>query len=173
VPYELFEKLATLSSVLSNTERDNTTNAIRAEIKEIKKVGPQVMVQVAQDTLDRLRHSAQLIQDIEDLDRIMGRNLSVYSKDPKLQKVAKLIDGLSPLLKQAKEEEEKRKKDLSDKSNKANNRVEFTQQALLSYSSAVVTKAPLPEGYTNMKARLKEMSRLFRKEDKKAAGRGR
>lgn len=170
--YDLVNKFQELRKILSETPQNKTTKAIIEEMKAIRKAKPAAMVQVAKDTLDRLRHSAQLIQDLEDLSRDMNKPLSVYSRDSQLQKVTEQIAKLIPLLEKAQREEEAKKEVLKDESKKADERVEFAQQAIASYSAALPSRAPLPEKYQNMKAKLKEMSRLFKKADK-AASKGR
>ena len=162
----LEQAVARLAEALAFAPNNKTTNAVSRELNGIKARKPK-MIAVAKTTLDQLRHSQQLLLDIEDINQIMGANPRFLGNDKKLQQVATQIEKLHSLLERSKKEEETRYAELKDKSETASNTVSYATQAVQKYTGIIETKQELPKEYTNMKARLTKMSNLLEKSDPK------
>lgn len=161
---ELTQAVARLAEALAFAPNNKTTNAVRRELNGIKARKPK-MIAVAKTTLDQLRHSQQLLLDIETINSIMGKNPKFSGNDKKLQQVATQIEELHSLLEQSKKEEETRYAELKDKSETASNTVSYATRSVQEYTDIIETnqEQELPKQYTNMKARLTEMSNLSKK----------
>lgn len=126
--------LSTLTTILATTPTNELSNEVRKEVAQIKKVLPPKTIAIANDGLERLRHSSHLLLDLEQISEIMKTVHRFMGQDGKLQKINKQLEALKPLLEQAIIEERKRYLDIKQANDDFQSKVDYATDAVRTYS---------------------------------------
>lgn len=151
---ELEDALKSLSNILSTTSKTDLSEEIRREVKQIKKALPPKTVYIAKAGLERLRHSSQLLLDLERMNEIMASAHRFVGKDGKLQKINKQLDELKPLIQEAIHEEKEKQAKLGQTQKRVEGQISYATEALRTYD----------EMLRDNKALDQEQSEIIRKE---------
>ena len=129
---KLQEALNLLSTTLSTTP-DTLATKVRREVAQIKKALPPKTITITKESLDKLRHSDQLLLDLEQINEVLQTTYSFLGKDGKLQKVNKKLDKLKHLLGKALDEERERKETIKREYDDVQRKVDYATEAVKTY----------------------------------------
>ncbi|MBE6149810.1 MAG: hypothetical protein E7170_03715 [Firmicutes bacterium] len=142
---DLEQALNEINLVLQRTAGDKLWRQVRKEVEQIKKVFPPKTVIVSKEILEKLRHSEQLVLDLEKINELLKTNFCFNGKDGKLIKINKKLDILEKLVSNVLKNEREKSMQIRSEYDDIQERKDFATQAVNTYSKILSGNAQLEQ----------------------------
>lgn len=129
------DALNKLTQILAVSPHDRLSNDIRKEVSSISKVLSPKTISIAKEGLDKLRHSSQLIADLDKISETLSTTYSFAGSKGGLSKIDKQIAELKNLVSQALTEERNNNQDIKKDNDASRAKIDLAAEALQAYGN--------------------------------------